>query len=433
MTRRSALAHTLILLLALPGLAHAQTVVGRVVEEGSGTAISGAFVTLVGEGGARVARGLADDAGAFRLTAPEPGTYRVLAERIGYDGAWSDPVELSADAVASTLVSAPSRALELPGLQVSGEGRCELRPEEGAPTFALWEEARKALAIADWTADRNRFLYEIVVFDRELDPRSLVVRKEDVGLLGVRSDQPFATADPDSLAAHGFVRVLQDSMIFYGLDAATLLSDSFLERHCFRRVEGGSALAGLAFQPVDPKRRGGVEGTLWLDGGTFELRLLEFRYVRPPLAGVVDPADYGGRVNFRRLGDGSWVVSHWKIRSPLFGGRRGTRHLGFSEIEGEIMALRTVTGRPVPWSRHAAVLSGQVLNPETGAAAGGAVIRLLDTPYQVQADPSGWFGIDGLPGGRYRVEAVHPDLPRGRIERVVELSRGATSRVRLGG
>ena len=54
-------------------------------------------------------------------------------------------------------------------------------------------------------------------------------------------------------------------------------------------------------------------------------------------------------------------------------------------------------------------------------------------PYEVQADENGRFGIEGLPGGRYRIEALHPGLPGGSIDRIVELSRGATTTIELGG
>jgi hypothetical protein len=57
-----------------------------------------------------------------------------------------------------------------------------------------------------------------------------------------------------------------------------------------------------------------IEGTLWVDRETSELRLLEYRYagVRPEYAAV----NVGGFVEFLRLPTGSWLVNRWAIRMP---------------------------------------------------------------------------------------------------------------------
>ena len=60
-------------------------------------------------------------------------------------------------------------------------------------------------------------------------------------------------------------------------------------------------------------------------------------------------------------------------------------------------------------------------------------VRLVGTPYRVRTDKHGRFDIEGLPAGTYRIEVADAALPRGRIRRLVELSRGATTSVELDG
>ena len=50
-----------------------------------------------------------------------------------------------------------------------------------------------------------------------------------------------------------------------------------------------------------------VEGTLWLDGESAQLRFLEYRYTRYPHR-LEDTRNLGGRVDFQRRGDGRWFV-----------------------------------------------------------------------------------------------------------------------------
>lgn len=73
------------LVLAVPALAAAQTLQGRVLDELDESPIPTALVRLVDESGSQSAITAADSSGFFRITAPEPGVYRVVAERLGYE------------------------------------------------------------------------------------------------------------------------------------------------------------------------------------------------------------------------------------------------------------------------------------------------------------------------------------------------------------
>jgi hypothetical protein len=69
-----------------------------------------------------------------------------------------------------------------------------------------------------------------------------------------------------------------------------------------------------------------VRGTLWLDARTFELKLVEFKYSRLPVA--TTNRHVGGEVRFARLPTGAWIVERWFIRMPRYGDKPTTRSTG---------------------------------------------------------------------------------------------------------
>ena len=58
---------------------------GRVIGGGGEGPVATALVRLVDEEGARLAISIADSAGVYRVEAPGPETYRLQAERVGYE------------------------------------------------------------------------------------------------------------------------------------------------------------------------------------------------------------------------------------------------------------------------------------------------------------------------------------------------------------
>lgn len=84
----------LLVLLHLAGLplsAHAQIFRGRVLTEGDETPVPTAYVRLLDTDGETAAVTFADSAGRYRLEAPTPGEYRIVAEQLGYE-AFSSPL-----------------------------------------------------------------------------------------------------------------------------------------------------------------------------------------------------------------------------------------------------------------------------------------------------------------------------------------------------
>ena len=94
--------------------------------------------------------------------------------------------------------------------------------------------------------------------------------------------------DPDSLERTGYVRAEPDTTLTYlAPDENVLLSESFLRTHCFSAPGAkDGALAELRFKPVRGRRLPDVEGSVFVDTLSGELRRIDYRYVAPALAGA---------------------------------------------------------------------------------------------------------------------------------------------------
>jgi hypothetical protein len=73
------------LFVARPGPSTAQVIRGRVLDESNDRSVPTALVRLLDHAGDERAITAADSSGGYRLSAPEPGVYRVVAERLGYE------------------------------------------------------------------------------------------------------------------------------------------------------------------------------------------------------------------------------------------------------------------------------------------------------------------------------------------------------------
>lgn len=95
---------------------------GRVVEEGGDRAVPTALVRLMDAGNEQVAFDVADGDGAYVLEAPEPGEYRLVAERLGYEP-FSSPLLQAGEASGVYTIDLAMRKAPLPirGLTVSAD------------------------------------------------------------------------------------------------------------------------------------------------------------------------------------------------------------------------------------------------------------------------------------------------------------------------
>jgi hypothetical protein len=303
------------------GGTEAQQLTGRVLDEATGAPVHGAFVSLLA-GSAVVARGLVDERGLFRVQPPGAGSYVLSIERIGYSTYRSDVIALAAGDTVHRELRIPAHAIALDAVEVESVRRCTGATRQ---TAVLWEEARKALSIAAWVNESGRVRYEIRLFERALDPAGRRVLWEDAHTEEFLHDRsPFRTWPVEDLLVRGFVHrdTTDGSWLSWGPGAEGLLSEAFLDAHCFQSVESRDepGLIGLGFTPIRVQSATGIAGYLWLDRASYELRRIDFHYVRSPWD--VPPAAAGGRIEYERLASGVWIVSSWVLRSPIMEGRR---------------------------------------------------------------------------------------------------------------
>jgi hypothetical protein len=314
----------ILLALLLPGSLEAQTLRGRLVEEGSGEPIAGAFVLLYpSEGDASpktppLAADLTASGGLFALAAPRPGRYRVRVDRIGYRSHLTDAIEVGAGATASTTINVPLEPVELPAIVAEVESECEVDPRDSDILARAWEEARKALTTAVWARQHGVFRFTAHTYERIESPTGVTLEERTQLSAGLGTESPYVSLPIEDLVAKGYVREKRDTLYFYAPDAEGLLSDAFLDEHCFRLVPGAQVAQpgwiGLAFEPVQTRRRSDIQGVIWIDRDASELRRLDFRYTRLPE--ILTGYDPGGRIEFARVGAGAWIVRRWWIRAP---------------------------------------------------------------------------------------------------------------------
>lgn len=391
--------------------ARAQSVRGTVVAGSTGNPISGALISLLDADSARVDETLSGNEGSFALTASRAGRYRIRVERIGFATWTTSAFELTAGSSVERHLEVPVRPVSLDGLSVEAERTCRTNMEDAEAAYRLWTETRKALERRQWTRRRRDYRFDIRrrVEVMEVRSRRLVLDSvaERKGVVG----RPFVSAPVDSLIEGGWVQPAGNDHIYFGPDAAALLSDTFLESHCFRPVvpesvgdrlapsDGASdGLVGLAFEPVPGRTVAEIEGVLWVDRESAELRELTFRYVNLPPG--IPAGSYGGRVGFRALEDGAWIVDRWTLRVPqvqesrIRVDGRSVSSTGTTEIktaEARVLAVHRAGSaeerRPGPTMRAAALYlhrvgffgrrggSGRYLGPDQLASLSPAAAR----------------------------------------------------------
>ena len=342
-----------LLLLTAPDLS-AQAVRGRLLDALSAEPVAGALIVLVDGEGTEVASTVTSARGTYVLRAPGAGRFRLRAERIGFQNSLSREVTLLASQTVTEELAASSTAIVLPVLSVESETECRVRPEEGEATYVLWEEARKALEVTDQTAAAYRF--DAVIYQRHVNLWGEALEQGDVEFVSFAGRHPWRSVSIEDLEEHGYAREAEEGTYFYGPDAAVLLSDPFLDTHCFRYRLGDEGVVGLAFEPVHHSTdRADVEGVLWIDSETSRLRTLDFRYtgIEPPRHLGTGPGPYG-QVVFDQLPGGGWIVRDWWIRTPTGSRDRGVQtYVTYAQQGGRVNQTRRLDAspserRPVP-------------------------------------------------------------------------------------
>ncbi len=401
----------------------AQTVRGTVVEE-NGAPANGAIVVMLDSTGKPVAGGLAGSRGEFNVAAPGPGRYTIRIDRVGHAGYLSERIELLAGSVVERTLVARAAPVRLTGIVISKARRCVRRPEEGTVIARVWDEARKALAATDLAGDGGLLRVRVVQYVRDLDVRKRVRGEQRSEREGVTKN-PFVSIPPESLATGGFVQTTADGTWYYAPDAEVLVSEEFLDSYCFglRRGTGQSAsMIGVTFEPAKANPLPGIKGVLWVDEQTAELRHAEYAYTKLP--GGVESRDVGGRIEFKKLPNGIWLVQRWRIRMPvvqipraLFR-RQGDLGLetsfgnptvvGFRDEGGEVMEVLGSSGQT--FAAREGRIHGTVYDSTRSRLLAGAEVSLMGTAFTAVTPEDGTFELAGVPEGDYTLTFFHPRL-----------------------
>ena len=415
-------------------MAGAQTLTGRITAKADGASVPGAIVALLDSSGRAVMTRLADDAGRFSFAAPNAGRYAVRVERVGFRSTTTALFLVRQRETIDVPITIAGGGVSLRAVVVSADRRCLVRPQEGAATAELWSEARKALSATQLTQlaqaaakarpDPHRFAVRWRKFKRDLEPRALDVLHEEQFELEGETVTPFVSADPEMLAREGYMTGdLRTGSTFYAPDAAILLSDRFLDSHCFRlQAPDGDRrddLIGLAFEPLHLTSDGNlghvdIRGVLWLDRTSAELRYMEYGYVNLPFE--ADTRHAGGRLEFRPLPDGRWIVWRWYIRMPALERRRNVVNAQPGDWRMEVVSIREDGAEllaVMPPGTHGtarATLRGSVVDSMRGAPMAGVRVFISGTSFAALTQSDGSYVIDSVAPGRYTASIIAPRL-----------------------
>jgi hypothetical protein len=349
-----------VLLLLVASRSSAQSLEGQVLDSATGNPVAGGMVLLIGPHDSIFAGSATTERGSFSLALVPPGRYRIRVLRIG-SRAWLSPELTLANGqrrVERLLIS--SEPVILAEITVRANSSCRADPNADADVAVLWEEARKGLRLTDANVSNRLLEYRSTVTTRRTDPSRRLSTSESLGRVGFGA-WPVGSLSGDSLAAAGFVQPT-DSIRgprYYGPDARVFFSEAFLRTHCFRAVaprDRDSTQIGVGFEPVKTRTLPDIEGVLWLDRQSAELRRLEFHYTG--LWRWVPPGSVGGDLDFVRLDSGAWIISHWRMNAPVaraeplplgftpepderrFFGAHKVRLAGYLEEEGRVEEVR---------------------------------------------------------------------------------------------
>lgn len=415
-TRTTRIVATILALAALPwptsGLA-GQALILHVRDAGSGEPLQGVLITGHDGRGETAFQRLTTLAGRAAIPDVEAGSYRVQADLIGYA---STTVTVTVEAGGGPTVAELTlavRAIELEGLTAVGETECVVQPGGDGRLAAVWEEARKALEVALWTESRGVYEFRTRRYSRRVERGTGRVTHDEARNGRAFQSTPFRSRPARNLIEEGFFqgRVAQGGPTdYFGPDAAVLLSDLFLDTHCFRLVQGSGGeaeLVGLAFEPKRDRRAPEIVGTLWVDPSTWHVSHVDFAYTGFP--GHLQVQGAGGVVRFERLPDGTWIVPEWELRMPLFARRAAGRpaevvQLGVVEEGASILSVRE-PGGPVLFTTRTGAIDGVVVDAATGEPVAGVAVTLDGADARATTTTEGEFRFTDLPIGWYGVSA----------------------------
>ncbi len=402
---------------------------GRTLLPDSSTGVPGILVVASDKSGVIVARTLTSETGDFLLQLPRPARYMVRALRIGFAPSALPPLDIAAGETRHADIVLRGMAVSLARITVTSDNTCRSPNDSAQLVVGLWEQARTALSATAIGGARTPLTATVRVYERTLDTSGAMTGAEKSTVRQGPTMHPFASLAPDSLARVGYVAEDKDGIAYRAPDADVLISDSFAALHCLwvqAPPREHPDWIGIGVRPSH-ERQGvnDIEGTLWLDRTTSELRAFEYLYTG--LVAEVASAKAGGRVEFVRLPTAHWVVSRWSIRMPQTAIRKGVSGVGVHQRIEEhtfVQAIRIMGGETMDVERDGVslyhVAQPAVATPEaTAAAAKGAVVsgrvtaehdtagipgievKLVGSGMRASTNAKGQFRFAGVQAGSY--------------------------------
>jgi len=392
---------------AAPHALEAQRVAGTVKLAGDAPGGGGILIVAKDSTGAEVVRAVTSDEGRYALPLPRSATWRIEAQRVGYnptvvvERVISGGEALTIDPVAGTSV------LTLPQRGSAPPTSCGGSPDAQRYVSALLGEMYKALTAAQLAAARQGVTARWAVTDHRLGPNGRDTSRFSVIRRAGNPMAAFGTPVQSDLQRSGYVVKAGQDRLFRGLDVAALLSPWFADSYCFTAREGNASTFVLAFAPKERRRDFiDVAGEINLDRATLELRSINYLY--QGLSADEDLRLGGGRMNFARATGGTWLAADWYIRFPS---------VGYQELEtfrtqdrARVLAPEVLGHEFLAW-RTTAVLEGTrriyindaVDTPVEGPMRAACTERVLRTTVGAAR---GRLTLDGRPVSGARVRAT---------------------------
>jgi len=401
----------------LAGPVVAQTVRGTVTN--AGQPISGVLLTLLDTSAHIAARALSNVEGQYVLVAPSSGRYRVYSLRIGYRPTTSDWLELRDGSQVVQAIGLTGIPVALDAVRIMGQGECRLAADSSAATFAIWEQARGAMIAARVSAREDSLVATKILYEKTLDP-SMHPQRARYSVATTVVTDPWRSPGTEVLERDGFVTTdSKGDVTFNAPDLDVLLSDRFTINHCFRVAESNdSTRIGLRFEPTEARTKARkvaeVQGTIWLDRKSSELRSMEFGYTNLPRP-YAQAA--GGDIHFTRFRGGGWAIGEWSLRMPVIRAV-GSQILGSTTFDVRLTSVQVVGGELIVAARGTDTIfalpgrrvRGTVRDSVTGSPVPGARVHIAGSPIDVVTDAAGRFDGNGLQPGVYDLEIHTPSL-----------------------
>lgn len=325
---------------------------GMLLDSISRAPIAGAFVRAQTVEGQQVGAVVTDSLGNFDLHVKASGSLNVVVERLGYT---TSVIRVDLGAGRSNeriVVSISTDPIKIPTVTAQAPASCE-KGGLSARTAVLWEEIRKALRVAEWTASSTSQAYTVWEIEREFDAQNWFIRGDSQIATITDKGSPYKSLPPDDLLTFGFVRAdsLTGGFVHYGPDPAVLLSDQFLSAYCLSDVPQRGQFRGLQFARAQGDEIASIRGVLWSQIQSNRLHAVDFEFENPPYRHKNIHAR--GRVEFEQQDNGSWSVTRWLLRTPRFaeqsireaGKPVDLAFIGYRETERRIIQTKPPSSR----------------------------------------------------------------------------------------